>query len=693
MDRIPLHRLTIDASGLALPGFSEGPDEAAWVEYEQRFASDLQDLARSFDRVLSPGALTLDAVATPEASIALALLRRGLRELAEERRTRVLATLRTALECYAHELFDAAGAVSALLVLDTESHHGARRPVLVHTTRGGAWVLKRRPGSSEQLILGADGVFDTVNALSEGRIRLPLLEIRPSDRDPELSWQRWVSEPRTAALGDGIAAATTSAATASHSWERVGQLAGASAAFGITDLGEENVVTRDDQGVLELVPVDTELFLDTGLGLHRTMLTRDPSVSTNHHTGIEIVPRACTGSGPFVHTDENHVVRTRTRSCRRTSSRSLLGNPDGTVGYGGFLSAFVRGMVDAWVVIAQNRDQIAALLHDQAQRRRYLARPTADYTSALAAWLTGEVSDPCAAVPGEPCSPDEARQLRAADVPYLVCDIRPEEVESWRGGMTLSALGPVIRDAVEYVRADLAPLSVDLAARVHLALGDAPGSGTISVGLPGTEQHVVFDWADNRVRLELPEPRDARVQQECSHPDIRDRLLRLQRTDAALRNAWTATEFTDEALHEKLCTLTGAAADWLDEVISSVGWPGLPTVGPEAAHAAAQLVQHLECPDRQAPLVRAMTSAALRGDAAWSDVAGASDSLSVLRGKPQQFGTKFEKGAGGLQPYPLAAPRRIEQIRRGAGLDSLGSYRTRIERHLGALPTPQDGER
>ncbi|WP_018157453.1 DUF6624 domain-containing protein [Demetria terragena] len=677
MQRIPLPFLRVGDDSLATEAVVSGPSDSIWATYEQAFGADLNLLAHDLGETLCPGALRLADVAYAESAMALGLIQRGRHDLADWRRTQVLRSVRAALECYARDRMTAGGRVTGLTVLPTESHHGARRPILIRTERDGAWMLKERPAAGEQEILGPDGAFALLNVLSQGTIRLPLLEIERSSELPDLSWQRYVAAPESTTTIDGVVAAQIGPDAARATWLAAGWLAGACAALGVTDLGEDNVLTREHAGMLELLPIDTELLLHPGMGLHRTMLTRDGRASSNHHTGIETSPRACTGGGPIVHVNQSGAVVRRDRSCRRTSSRSLIANSDGSVGYARSLTDFVRGIVDAWVVTAQHRDAVASTLHEKLPRTRYLTRPTAIYTDALAAWLAGEVEDPCHALMGDPPNPQEAAQLRDGDVPYLVRDVDSAEIDRWRDGLTLSSLGPVVRDAVEYVRDALPALSVDVGTGVHILLTPHSRQGRASVTLPGSDRIIVFTWDDSRVRLELPEPRAAL-------PDeFTDRLLRIQRTDGHLRNLWTATEFTDDDLRVKLDRLTASALTWLEDVIRHYGWPGADLVGEDAARAAAQLVQHATDADRQGHLVDSMLDAALLGRVAWADMAGALDSLAVLRKQPQFFGTKFEKGPdGSLRPYQLADPARIEDIRSAAGLEPLDDYRARLNHYL-----------
>lgn len=685
MSRLPLTRLVVDDQGLAVTLAGAAPADAAWSTFEECVVVAIDALAARFEDVIEPGALLAARIVGPEATAAWALQRLGRPDLAHRRVEAALASVRVALECYRLDLLAECGRLTTLQVVDTESHHGGRRPIRVTTAEGGRWILKHRPGIAEELFLGDDGMFALMNRLSGGRLDLPSLEIRASRHDEQQSWQRWIESPGRSVVIPGLTAAVAEAEAAEALWHRGGQLAGACAAFGVVDLGEENVVTRAiGDHALELVPIDIELFLHPGHGLHRTMLTADPATSTNHHTGIETHPRSCTGAGPIIHLDEADRMRARTRSCRRRTSRSLVGDGNGGVGYAAQLPAFLRGITDAWVCAAQNRSTLADRL-PVGGRARHLNRPTADYLTGLAQWLIGDVDDPCLAVPGAPCTPEEAEQLRFGDVPYLTTEIGPDRVTAWRDGLTLSALGPVLRDAVEHVRGQCEAVTIDVHRRVHVVLDDEPGHGSVSLGLPGSRQHALFTWKGSHLTLELPAAGAEDPVQQTTRPEVRDRLLRLQRTDAALRAAWTSSDFTDQDLAAKLHALTDAAARWLLGVVAEEGWPGSSMVGTEAASAAAQLVQHLEDIEEQSTLLRAMTRAALRGDAAWSDVAGTIDSAALARGEPQHFGTKFEKGPDGLQPCRSTDTARMEVLRHRAGLDSLDAYRARIEQHVATI--------
>lgn len=675
MTHIPLSHVTHDEDGLCRVGSVEAPARCpGWRDHEAALVREVDDLAHDFADLFVT-APTLAGVAGAEADLAYALCLQGRSGLATERCASGVAWLRRILHCYRENLVAGAGRIISLDVLGTESHGGAVRPVRIRTERSGALAAKRRVVVAETLFHGDGGVFAALNEVGGGALDLPRVEVRSFDGFPEISWQEWVEAPNSEAETVGIRCAMPRAAD--DTWRRVGQLAGVSAALGITDLGEDNVVTRERDGMVELVPIDTEMFLHDGLGLHRTHLTRDPELTPNHHTGIEIEPRLCTGGGPITYVDANGGVRMRTASCRRDASRSLIGDGGSRVGYARSLPSFLRGVVDTWTVVAQHRNGVAEILRREKGLRRHLLRPTAEYTDALARWSTGEVDDPVDALDGEVMD-QEAEQLRFGDVPYVVRRTTDEEIDAWVERMTLTALGPVLRDAVEFVRSDLLEFTVDDRQQIAVHL-PSDGEGVVSARVTGTDRLLVFSWSGDRVGLELAQVAGA-PDTECAHPEVRDRLLRLRSVDAGLRTAWTATRFTDEELAGKLRALTDAGAQWLVDVVDEIGWPGPSVVGSDAAAAASELVQHLEAPEQQRGLLHSLVAAALRGVVPWRTVAGAVDAHAVLTGAPQTFGTKFERGPAGFEPYPLIDPDRADHRRAGIGLDTLDEYRRRIER-------------
>ncbi|HEX5405569.1 MAG TPA: hypothetical protein VFX16_25110 [Pseudonocardiaceae bacterium] len=137
--------------------------------------------------------------------------------------------------------------------------------------------------------------------------------------------------------------------------------------------------------------------------------------------------------------------------------------------------------------------------------------------------------------------------------------------------LTLAGLGVALRDAVAQVYDDLDQDpggTVDLhdpgrGVRLHLA---SPQDGAVLFDWPEVGSTITYRWTVDRVRLAIVDEPPVPV----AH--VRERLLRLDRVDAPLREQWAASGFHDPDLGQRLTTLTAAGVTWLREVLTEHGW-------------------------------------------------------------------------------------------------------------------------
>ncbi|MFJ9682302.1 DUF6624 domain-containing protein [Streptomyces sp. NPDC101194] len=622
--------------------------------------------------------------------------------------------------------------LTGLLAHGAESHNGGQRVLRLRMAGGGCVAYKPRPAGGEALFL-ADGdpaaprsVFGLLNSLppASGPVQLPLLRHRGGrGRDRHsYSWQEWIAPPvqwGTLRRSSGLRLLGTRLGPreAGRFWQRAGSLAAACFGFGIADLGEGNLLAgiRPGTSAALFYPVDLEIFLSPVGRLHDTGLTTDPDGTGNHHPGMENAARWCTVDGPAAYfTDDGGgglELRPRRMPCARSGTRNVVADTSGRTGYGPYLPAFLRGMFDAWTLMCRNRVRLHEVLADGAAQRfvRVLPHPTAVYTDALDGELLNGTRD------HDGFTPAEREQLRRGDVPYFfrtqaggpplsvqpppqvadfpavsgpatttpdaVAPTAPPDTVS----LDLAGLGVALRDAVEYVFDDLGPGDFDDTARGTRIRLTGAGEGQVAFDWRQAGRRITYSWDRTTVRLRLDPLRVI-----ARDTAISKRLLRLDRVDAALRTQWTAGDFTDTGTEERLRKITGAGVAWLMDVIHEHGWPGHALVGARAAEAACRLVQHAEGPfgPLRACLAR-MEQAAADGDIPWRHVAYATDAVRLGEGRPQLYGTKFRRGADGLEPCPIERPDTVDERRRQLGMEPLARYAVRL-RHRFPVPVPED---
>lgn len=597
------------------------------------------------------------------------------------------------------------GQVTGLWANGDETHNGGQRVLRVDFAGGGRVAYKPRPASGELLFLDENAVFAVLNELpaASGPVQLPVLSSwRGAGPDRHAySWQEWLERPSHWGVlrRDGeltLSGTRLPPADAGPFWRRAGALTAACFAFGMTDLHGSNLLTGERAGGDPMLyPVDLEIFFAQTPRLAHTALVYAPTTGMTHHVGLENEARWCDLDGqPVCWTEEADgalSLQPRSRSITRTETRSVVGDTDGRTGYGPHLPAMLRGMFDAWTLICRGRDRIREVVERAGAGgyARVIRKPTSVYGTALqgdsevafdqaerAQLDRGDVPYFCRPVAGGSlCTVDPPFQPRAVPADPAT----PQNPLPWdriADRLTLAGLGLALRDAVEHVFDDIAEhvaSDTDTGVSFHL---HSPEHGQVSFDWPQVGRRVTYAWEGAKVRLSVDAidtpPAPVTVPPAAQ---IRQRLLRMDRVDAALRLPWANGGFTDDALHRRLTMLVDAAATWLGEVLDEYGWPGRSMVGLAATAAAGRLVQHME---GDLPLQRRclelMARAAEAGDFPTREVAYVTDSVRLAEGRPQVYGTKFDRVDGELVPCPLEDPDRVDERRRAMGLGPLAEY-------------------
>lgn len=130
----------------------------------------------------------------------------------------------------------------------------------------------------------------------------------------------------------------------------------------------------------------------------------------------------------------------------------------------------------------------------------------------------------------------------------------------------------------------------------------------------------------------------------------------------------------------------------LGEAIEAVGWPGSDMVGPDGAEAAWLIAQHaIGLPAFQRSCLRHLEAAAAARTAPAWQAAMLTNRIRTYEGRPQLFGTSFDRDdEGELSPRPIADPEGVDRRRAEVGLEPLGpaidAFRARNVR----TPRPAD---
>ncbi len=118
----------------------------------------------------------------------------------------------------------------------------------------------------------------------------------------------------------------------------------------------------------------------------------------------------------------------------------------------------------------------------------------------------------------------------------------------------------------------------------------------------------------------------------------------------------------------------------LKEIIDEIGWPSISQVGEEGASNAWLLVQHadhdLEFQKRCLALMKVQPV----HEVSARDIAYLEDRIAVGEGRPQVYGTQFQRRDGRMVPLPIVDPENVDTRRQEVGLDSLAEYQKRLQR-------------
>lgn len=117
----------------------------------------------------------------------------------------------------------------------------------------------------------------------------------------------------------------------------------------------------------------------------------------------------------------------------------------------------------------------------------------------------------------------------------------------------------------------------------------------------------------------------------------------------------------------------------LEPLLAEKGWPQLSAVGPEAAYAAGNVVNHsdLATRERYLPLLKAACEA---GEADWSRYAHILDRTELEKGNPQVYGTQMAQNdaTGQYEPRPMVDPEGVDARRAAKGIEPLADQLSRF---------------
>lgn len=152
-----------------------------------------------------------------------------------------------------------------------------------------------------------------------------------------------------------------------------------------------------------------------------------------------------------------------------------------------------------------------------------------------------------------------------------------------------------------------------------------------------------------------------------------EELERMADEDTRVRSELACAGELFHGYHPRMEAVHKANARRLKQIIAERGWPGRSLVGDEGATYAWMIVQHaIGDPAFQRSCLILLIEAVAHGEAPASHVAYLDDRIRTFEGRPQLYGTQFERDRNGeINPMPIEESERVNERRRAIGLDSI----------------------
>lgn len=164
-----------------------------------------------------------------------------------------------------------------------------------------------------------------------------------------------------------------------------------------------------------------------------------------------------------------------------------------------------------------------------------------------------------------------------------------------------------------------------------------------------------------------------------------EELERMVDEDNRVRSELAALGELFDGYHPRMEVVHRCNAARLKEIIAEHGWPGRSLVGDEGATYAWIILQHaISDPEFQRRGLELLKAAAARGEVPASHAAYLEDRIRTFEGRPQFYGTQFDRDSSGeINPLPIEDAGRVNERRRALGMDTI-EQRTRAMRNQAA---------
>ncbi len=156
-------------------------------------------------------------------------------------------------------------------------------------------------------------------------------------------------------------------------------------------------------------------------------------------------------------------------------------------------------------------------------------------------------------------------------------------------------------------------------------------------------------------------------------PKIAKLIIELKDADLKFREKLIKEKKLSEGYNNAMETLHIKNAEKLNEIIDEIGFPTIEKVGIEASESAWLIIQHsISKPEFMKKCLKLLENVALENKVYEKNLAGFSDRINVLEGKPQLYGTQFDWDKNGeLSPNEYDDLLKVNFRRLKIGLNTL----------------------
>ena len=146
----------------------------------------------------------------------------------------------------------------------------------------------------------------------------------------------------------------------------------------------------------------------------------------------------------------------------------------------------------------------------------------------------------------------------------------------------------------------------------------------------------------------------------------------MQQRDLAVREELAADGSLFDGYHPRMAQVHRENAQGLRNIIAEFGWPDEVVAGADAAEAAWLIAQHaISEPDFMRRCRDLLAEAVSAGRAPAWQYAYLDDRIRVSEGRPQRFGTQFERTPDGPTVCVVEEPDHLDERRKSVGLGRL----------------------